>query len=317
MPKSQFYDIVKMDDLRVSILKTNHFSIGTSPYYAHQHGLAIDIYQDLSLENYEVLSPVSGRILKIKTLLAPKPKFEGGIDKDYLILITNPSNLNVVWKLMHVNPYCNVGDQIEIGDVLGKTIRNGYFAYWSSPHLHLELRTNDDAIRARGGKTFSLAVESKNNQIESPENEEFINIPIEIDSIFHEFILARFPKQFYYRLFPIYGVKVQVDRRYCILDGGIPHYKIGTILCNNIHEFDVSSSICLGSHKIGTLDEKSGNFGLFKFKPVKFLLNNKEIRGISLYLAKFLPLIKVIPFKNEEFSFKTNTIQYLTINYKD
>ena len=60
---SEFYDIAKMDDIQVSIPKTSHFSIGTSPYYAHQHGLAIDIYHDLSLSNYEVLSPVSGKIL--------------------------------------------------------------------------------------------------------------------------------------------------------------------------------------------------------------------------------------------------------------
>ena len=130
MPISEFYDIVKMDDIRISILKTSHFSIGTSPYYAHQHGLAIDIYQDLSLDNYEVLSPVFGKILKIKTLIAPKPKFVGGIDKDYLILINNPSNPDIVWKLMHVKPFGNAGDQIEIGEPLGKTIRNGYFAYW-------------------------------------------------------------------------------------------------------------------------------------------------------------------------------------------
>ena len=46
-----FYDIVKMVDLQVSIPETSHFSVGTSPYYAHQHGLAIDIYQNLFLEN--------------------------------------------------------------------------------------------------------------------------------------------------------------------------------------------------------------------------------------------------------------------------
>jgi hypothetical protein len=220
---------------------------------------------------------------------------------------------------MHVNPNYNVGDQIEIGDIIGKTIRNGYFAYWSSPHLHLELRPNDDAIRARGGKAFSLVVEPKKftNKIESPGNEEFIDIPIEIDSIFEEFILVRFPKQFYYRLFPINGVKVQIDRIYCILDGGIPHYKIGTILCNNIYKFGVPSLIYLGSHKIGTLQEKSGNIGLLKFEPVEFLLNNKEIRGISLYLASFLPLLKIIPFKKNEFSFKPQTTQYLSIKLKD
>ena len=65
---SGFYDIVRTEDLHISIPETSHFSIGTSPYYAHQHGLAIDIYHNLTLENYEVLSPVSGNIIKIKPL---------------------------------------------------------------------------------------------------------------------------------------------------------------------------------------------------------------------------------------------------------
>ena len=89
MLKSKFYDIIKMDDIQVSIPKTSHFSVGTSPYYAHQHGLAIDIYQNLALKNYKVLSPVSGKVKKIKTLRAPKPMFPDGLNVDFLLLINN------------------------------------------------------------------------------------------------------------------------------------------------------------------------------------------------------------------------------------
>ncbi|MFW9823203.1 MAG: hypothetical protein ACFFE4_09725, partial [Candidatus Thorarchaeota archaeon] len=158
MTKSDFYDIVKTDDTQVSIPHSSHFTIGTSPYYAHQHALGIDIYHSLFLENYEVLSPVSGEILKVKTLIAPKPKFKGGIDKDYIILVSNPHNPEITYKILHVRPdSVQVGNTIEIGELLGTTIRNGYFAYWSSPHLHLEIRPSNDAIRATGGRTFSLA----------------------------------------------------------------------------------------------------------------------------------------------------------------
>ena len=125
MPTSKFYDIIKINGIGVSIPKTSHFSIGTSPYYAHQHGLAIDIYQNLTLENYKAVSPVSGKIFKIKTLIAPKPKFSDGIDKDYLLLISNLSNPDLLWKIMHIKPYQKEGETIEVGDILGETIRNG------------------------------------------------------------------------------------------------------------------------------------------------------------------------------------------------
>ncbi|UCD00578.1 MAG: hypothetical protein JSV23_06720 [Promethearchaeota archaeon] len=313
MTKSEFYDIVNMDNVRIAIPQTSHFSVGTSPYYAHQHGLAIDIYHNLTLENYDVISPISGKILKIKTLKAPKPKFSNGVDIDYLILVSNPSNSDISWKIMHIKPEVKVGDQIEIGDPIGKTIRNGYFAYWSSAHLHLEIRPFNDAIRARGGKTFSLLIEKKDKIIESSEKFNTKQISVEIDSIYPEIILARFPKIFYHKLFPIYGVKVRGNHLDCILDGGIPHYKIGTVLFQKELNFKTKPSIYLGSTKIGTLHETSGQLGFFKFDKIKFLLNNKEIRGISLYLANFFPLIKIIPYSKNEFSFKPNSIQNLKL----
>ena len=236
-----------MDDIQISIPKTSHFSVGTSPYYAHQHGLAIDIYQNLALENYNVLSPVSGKVVKIKTLAAPKPKFPEGIDKDYLLLISNPNNSDLLWKIMHVKPLLKVGDEIEVGDHLGETIRNGYFAYWSSPHLHLEIRPNNNAIRARGGKNFSLAIEKKGKPKEYLEEINTTQIPVVIHSVYPEIILANLPKHFYQKFFPIYGVKTRVNNLNCILDGGIPHYKIGTVIFQQEYTSDIFHSIYLNS----------------------------------------------------------------------
>lgn len=314
MRKSGFYDIVRTEYLHISIPETSHFSIGTSPYYAHQHGLAIDIYQNLSLENYEVLSPIAGKILKIKPLIAPKPKFIGGLAKDYLILINNPSNPKLVWKLMHVKPSISAGDEINIADPLGKTIRNGYFAYWSSPHLHLEVRPSDDAIRARGGKNFYLFSEDEESQGTVSKKLDYYDVPVEIVEVHPEFILIRFPESFYYKISPIYGMRVSVNHDYCLLDGGIPHYKTGTVISDQYHCFKTTNSVYLGTKKIGTLHETRDQFGFLKFNFIKFMLNDKEIRGISLYLAKFLPLVKLIPYKKKQFSFKPKSIQYLSIS---
>lgn len=317
MYKSKFYDLVNVDNIRVSIPQTSHFSIGTSPYYAHQHGLAIDIYHHLTLKNYEVLSPVSGKVQKIKKVGAPKAKFSDGIDIDYLILLTNPKNSAIMWKLMHVNPNVKVGDLIHIGDLLGKTIRNGYFSYWSSPHLHLEIRPINDAIRAKGGKSFSLAIRKKYVPNEFCKKVNIDQIPIEINSISPEMILARLPKHFYDNQFPFYGVKARVNNLECLLDGGIPHYKIGTVIFEKKYISDDFYPVYLGSFKIGILHEMRGQFGFFKFKNIKILLNDKEVRGISLYLANFLPFIKIIPYNKNEFSFRPKSIQYLKLISKD
>lgn len=313
MPKTKTYDIIKTEDTRVSILQGSHFTIGTSPYYAHQHGLAVDIYQNLSLENYDVVSPISGKVIKSKKLIAPKAKFKGGIDNDYIIVVQNFDDTELAYKILHVNPKVQVGDLLEIGDYIGTTIRNGYFAYWSSPHLHLEIRPHDDAIRARGGKTFSLNSE-KNKKLEKPTKKiQFKEIPLEIHSVYPEFILAKLPTEYYHSIKPFYGIKGNRGDMNCILDAGIPHYKYGTIISQQEYIMDSFNSVYFGQHEIGSLQEVRGNFGFVNFNHIKFLLNNKEIRGISLFLANFPPLIKLIPYNKNKISINSETTQYLSI----
>ena len=214
---------------------------------------------------------------------------------------------------MHVKPTVKVGEKIEVGELLGETIRNGYFSYWSSPHLHLEIRPFNDAIRARGGKNFLLAIEEKDKPMNFFEETNTTRIPVEIHSVYPEIILGKLPKHFYHNLFPIYGVKARINNLNCILDGGIPHYKIGTVIFQRKYNIDILNSVFLGPNKIGILHEINGQFGLFKFNKLKILLNNKEIRGISLFLASFLPLIKIIPYMKNEFSFLPKSTQNLSI----
>jgi len=313
MSSQEFYDIILQKNLKVSLLKNSHFTLGTSPYYAHEHGLALDIYHDLSLVNYDVLSPISGKVLKTKKLIAPKAKFKGGIDNDYITLIRNSDESDIVFKILHVKPKVQVGDQIEIGDYIGSTIRNGYFAYWSSPHLHLELRPPNDAVRARGGKDFSLAIQNHSEINQSVDINNIKQIPIEIEAIFPEFLLARFPKDFYYEIKPIFGVRGNINSLNCILDGGIPHYKNGVIIIHHDYNINFPNSVFFGDYKIGTLHKLRDEIGLVKFNPVRFYLNGKEIRGISLFLANFNPLIKLIPYDKSEFFFNSEATQYLSI----
>ncbi len=316
MDGKDYLTLINNNNIKVAIRSENHFTLGTSPYHAHQHGLAIDIYKDLSLENNDVLSPVSGTVINTKTLKAPRAKFEGGIDQEYLAIIDNPNNSHSVYKILHVKPALKIGEKIEIGDFLGTTIRNGYFAYWSSPHVHLEIRPHDNAIRASGGNKFPLYFEEVKNSKQISKQNDNEEIPIEIYSSYDEFILARLPREFYHRIGQIYGIKAKINGKNFILDGGIPHYKNGILISRNFNEENCDKSIYLGPHYLGDLTHLREQFGFFKFAPLKFLLNNEEIRGCSLYLAGFLPFLKIIPYKKNQFNFKTHSIQSLVISTK-
>ena len=312
MTASHFYDIIYTDDIIVSIPKSSHFSIGTSPYYAHQHGLAIDIYHEISLENYEALSPVSGKIITTKTMLAPKSKFEGGINKEHLTLIQNKKNPNIIYKILHIKPSIKNGQNVEVGDVLGNTIRNGYFAPWSSPHIHLEIRPKEDAIRASGGKQFSLLFNLINEGKKKKENKYNNKIPITIKSKFANYFLAHFPENLYYKYNPFIGLKGKILDSDCILDGGIPIYKKGIAISDKDFKLEYQTPTYLADQKIGALWDQRGRFGLIKFDHVRIFLNDKEIKGISLFLANFKPLIKIIPIDMNEHIYEINSTQILS-----
>lgn len=316
MPKRIYYDIVKSKELNVAILENSHFSIGTSPYYAHQYGLAIDIYQQIQLANYKVLSPVAGEIMDIKELKAPKPKFKEGINREYLILIKNMLNQEKVYKILHVQPYVKTGDMVKIGDLLGKTIRNGYFAHWSSPHLHLEIRSINDAIRARGGRPFDLVHDRKKGEkkyIKKFKTNNSHKIPIIIHKILPEFMLGQLSEEFYLNLNGLYGIKGSIGKLNCLVDGGIPIYKKGTIIFERGYNPSISDTIYIGSSKVGKIINIRDKFGFFNCEKVQIFLNDIKIRGISLFLANFKPFIKIIPTKKSSFSFELNSQQHLTI----
>jgi murein DD-endopeptidase MepM/ murein hydrolase activator NlpD len=315
MANFTFYKIVNREDIHISIPTESYFSIGTSPYYAHQHALAIDIYHKISIENYKALSPVSGRVIKIKKQLAPTPKFLGGINRDYVLLIENKNNPDIVYKILHVYPEVQVGDSIKIGDPLGETLKNGYFAPWSSPHIHLEVRKSRDPIRARGGIPFKLSYEeSKKSHTISDENYTSVQkIPIQIHSIYPDYLLVYFPENLYYKIGRYFGIKGTYNGSKGILDGGIPQYKNGIMHMIEKPTSRGQSPIYLAENNIGTMLSSFNGFGFLKFQSVGFLINGQAIRGISLFLASFKPLVKIILLKKNQFMAKKNSKQLLSI----
>ncbi|MFX0012459.1 MAG: hypothetical protein ACFE9R_19250, partial [Candidatus Hermodarchaeota archaeon] len=79
MSKSKLIPVVDQPNIKIHLSEHSHFSIGTSPYYAHQNAIAMDIYHQITIENYNVVSPISGKVLQIRELKAPKPRFKDGI----------------------------------------------------------------------------------------------------------------------------------------------------------------------------------------------------------------------------------------------
>ena len=212
----------------IPIFVSDKFSFFNSPYIGHKTGCAIDIYSPLS--------PIDGYVKKIIKLR-----------HDYLLLIECSDNSSVYAKILHVKPFFHIGDHVHIGDSLGTLIWSNYFSPWTDPHIHLELRHPDDAIRATGGHKL---VNSEKCNIE------FRNIDIEVNNIEHydQYVKATLPEIYFEQINGYFGFKFGEG----IICGGLPHYDYGAYIQNQI--------------------------SIFKCPPLKITLNEKPIKGISFYL---------------------------------
>jgi murein DD-endopeptidase MepM/ murein hydrolase activator NlpD len=140
---------------------------------------------------------------------APKGHGFEAADHDTVMVVRNKENSETVTKLLHADPIVEVGDIVQVGDVIGTTLRSGYYGRGTSAHFHAEIRKPEDAIRARGG--FNLRRVEK--RVGNPQ-EELVGEVVVVRS---EYVLIRVSDI-------NTGLVGIVEGIPAILDGGIPYY---------------------------------------------------------------------------------------------
>mgnify|MGYP000524838087 CR=1 FL=1 len=156
------------------------FTLYNSPYAAHDHGCAVDLYPgDATHPDPEdgdpVLapSPVAGEVVETRTVTAPSKPYAAA--EDHLILVDTGVGAGgrggergasafrtadgeaPIARVLHVDPSVEAGDRVAVGDPLGRLVRAGFFAPWVANHLHLGFRRRDaDPHRASGSLPLAL-----------------------------------------------------------------------------------------------------------------------------------------------------------------
>ncbi len=126
------------------------YSFYNSPYPAHHLMTGVDIYPNID-HGLSSLSPVTGEILQIRRVKAPKSREFEAPERDTVTIIRSVQNPERVVKILHVDTVAEVGETIHIGQFLGPMIRSGYFGYQTPLHAHVEVRPPEDPLRVRGG----------------------------------------------------------------------------------------------------------------------------------------------------------------------
>lgn len=238
----------------------------------------INIYASnrLSFFNSPYPAHKEGKAVDIYSSLSP---VDGRVKKiiklshDYVILIECSQNPDVLAKILHIKPCVKAGEKLWVGDQLGVFIRSKFFDPWTDNHMHLELRKKDDAVRARGG--YGLL---DFNETKIPPGK--IKMDIRIESISNNYITASLSKKYFTKIGKFYGLKY---KKSIIICGGLPHYNFGGML--------------------------NHGFRIFENAKMDLMLNDKKIKGVSLYLYLSNPgTIKLLHDKNTKITQPDNVL---------
>ena len=256
------------------------FSLYNSPYPAHDHGCAIDLYPS----GNRGVSPVAGEVVQTRTVRAPPKPYAA--DEEFLILVDvdpDRTGLKVGWpddegiiaRLLHVRPRVSPGDTVDVGDSLGPMVRSGFFAPWVGNHVHLGFRQPDQNLLRAGGSlpltagvdVEPLAWDGVGTVTETGDTYAVLDAPT------HPAPGERFAG--------IAGHVGAEDGTGVVLDGGLAHYAGGGLPGRAVTpESDQSGAIAFLGHHVGDATGRD-----VAWRDVDVLANGERITGISLFTA--------------------------------
>ncbi|MEM3429660.1 MAG: peptidoglycan DD-metalloendopeptidase family protein [Candidatus Bathyarchaeia archaeon] len=244
-------------------------SFSNSPYYAHKHLAAVDIYPRRGCKI--AYSPVDGEVIEVKRL--------GGID-DYIIII-GERDMDVCTKILHAKPTVEVGDYVKVGDTIGETVWSPFFNFWTDYHIHVEVRPIDDRTRARGGFILDPTpmIGRMRSNIEQPTT-------FTVTEKSDRYVILTPDSSVAPYTTPL---SLNIQGSPLILEGGLTHYGHGG-LWGFLSGLDVPSLKVYGELQVDFLQSGYIHFTC----PIrKILIGGSTFRGVSLYLN--YPHIKLIP----------------------
>ncbi len=285
-----FSPLAKSMGVTLYAQKGDFFSFANSPYYSHFHKSAVDIYPK-SDNGDSALSPVDGVISRPYEFRSPSSKYFRTPETEQLILITPDENPSVFVRILHVKCNLQVGSVVAVGDCLGTLIRSGFFNFWTNRHLHVEVRTPQEPLRAKGG----CPMEPINGRQDTLRRLSKETPRIKVKNVNEGYALAEVEGGLS-KLGDFWGLGCTIDDAFGILDCGVPHYCHG-----GVHTIDASSvkagdEVSLWGVPLGRVTQASKNFIQFKCSPISVYVHDLPLKGLSLYpQLKDYKVIKLIP----------------------
>jgi len=284
-----FYTVASSMGVAISAPLGGFVSFTNSPYYSHEHGSAVDIYFQ---RDSEAFSPVKGRVSQIFRVNSPPSKHFKASNDEQLLIVQALDNPALVVRILHVENATPTNTVLDVGDLIGSIARSGFYDFWTDLHIHVEVRSPENVLRAKG--SFGIVPETKNSKLIT--NSEKASPYFRIVEAYDNYCLLD-SEVGVASLSPFEGIACEVSGSYGILDAGIPHYRVGSIHLSSGAKVRQGDKVTLWGTPIGEVLEFRNGLAVFRSYPLKILLNNQPVRGLSLFpWIGTHPFIKAIPF---------------------
>ena len=283
----------------------SYLSFYNSPYVGHTTSKAVDIYPHTAEWACDALSPTDGTVKRIQKVKMGREKQFPSSEFDYGIGISPEADNGIIVRILHCIPDIEIGDKIERGDKLGRTLRSRYFNYWTGPHYHVEVMNERDFSRSTQSYVLTPNISDVNQVYQvKPLNSNAMQFEIEISQINEDNMIGFSSDIPYGSASGLNGhLGFSRDRKtHGIIDGGIPHYKTG-----GLHSLNgkLSDDIFFCNNMIGTCLD--GGFIFTISKNISVHLDDLRLKGLSFFLypktltSKGRPPIVLIPSKRSQF----------------
>ena len=268
--------VAESQGVKVFCPEKSCYSFFNSPYPMHRAQTGVDIYPGTNFGD-SAPSPVEGEVTLARRLRAPKGRGFKDAGYDVVTLIRPPLSPDVVFKILHVDTFPEVGSKVRVGDDLGTLLRSGYYGWSTSPHIHVEIRSLMDPLRARGG--FEVA---RVQPLKACPQQGICGF---VEASRREYALIRLEGG-------SSGLVGEVDGVLGVLDGGIPYY--GWV---GVHMDEPKlGEIKLMGVPIGEAESQHSGSSVGPCGGFSFTLEDVPLLGLSLYLTtEGGPLVKAIP----------------------
>ncbi len=283
-----------------------YFSYFNSPYVGHKQGASIDIYPSHEEWGGPAYSPIAGQIIRIKKMKMGKERTFPSEEADFGIAIAPEGSTDIV-RILHCVPEVDEGTTVEAGQRVGSLIRSRYFNYWTGPHYHIEIMKARDFSRST--KSYLLDVELAS--VQQVQQKSVSELECLITSVTDDVIMAATDDS------PIaisgdlvgHAAHCGSDRKYGLLDAGVPHYSHGGILgiAKPVEESSVTAWGTNIGYVVANLDSR---LPFKRGEPFQLAFEGEIIKGVSCFAftkkqtVKGSPPVIMIPRQYGGFSGK-------------